>query len=79
MQTEEMKKYKPGQFVSIGGKLARVCEVNIADHYVCSTCEVCANENRQDYACGIHNSECLKKLNVDYYPKFIKQCGNQDK
>lgn len=74
-----MKKYKPGQFVSIGGKLARVCEVKSIEHYNCSTCDVCADKNGHNDPCSIHASECMKKLNVDCYPKFIKQCGNQDK
>lgn len=71
-----MKKYKPGQFVSIGGKLARVYRRNPAFH-VCDCCEAANGK----CPCKYHafkkvpiNIECTTKLGWYYYPKLIKQC-----
>ena len=65
--------YKPGQFVSIGGKRARVYRLNPAF----LTCECCKEVN--GHSCQCYPCECYRKLGFYYYPKFIKQCGNQDK
>ena len=73
-----MKQYKPGQFVSIGGKRARVYRRNPAFF----TCECCEEVNEHSCTCNINMNiprECGRKLGLYYYPKFIKQCGNQDK
>lgn len=64
-----MKHYKLGQFVSIGGKLARIHETKIVGHSICKICRV---NNECNNPCGIHASECLKKLGTDLYPIFIK-------
>lgn len=73
---EQIKQYKPGQFVSIGGKLARVYRLNPAFN----PCDCCKEVNGE-YLCGKApiGRECTAKLRWYYYPKLIKQCGSQDK
>jgi len=66
-----MKKYKPGQFVNIGGKLARASMAKDCD----ATCDVCKRENHNTSYC-IHATECGRKLDANVYPKFI--CGKTD-
>lgn len=75
-----MKQYKPGQFVSIGGNLAKVNTITESTMNVCGTCKRENGNNIPLYKqyC-IHVSECSKKLNEDLYPKFIKQCKKQEK
>lgn len=71
-----MKQYKPGQFVSLGGKIARVYRRSPTF----SVCE-CCKEINGEYPCykaPIQN-ECAAKLGWYYYPKFIKQCKKQEK
>jgi len=76
-----MKQYKPGQFVSIGGKLARVYRRNPA---FCA-CDCCKEVNGDEYPCDKnHNDfdiswECAMKLGFYYYPKLIKRCKKQEK
>lgn len=82
-----MKKYKPGQFVSIDGKLARVTQAktqptNPSCIFVCEECKV----KNKKLSCFCHRinqcintNECVNKLPHDCYPKLIKQCGNQAK
>ena len=54
--------YKPGQFVSIGGKLCRVKRC----FYACSCCEM-SND------CGAEvSTECMRKLGDHNYPELIK-------
>ena len=64
---------KPGQFVSIGKKLARIYRRNPAF----LTCECCKEVNGDECPCCPR--ECHIKLGIYYYPKFMKRCGNQDK
>lgn len=63
-----MKNYKPGQFVSIGGRLARVCEKKADITHICTKCQ--KENNTRCNAC----SECIKKLGKmgPLYPKFVK-------
>lgn len=77
-----MKQYKPGQFVSIGGKRARV--YRRTPPFL--ACECCEEVNGDECPCnckGIEHilipGECGVKLGVYYYPKFIKQCKKQEK
>lgn len=67
-----MKKYKPGQFLSIGGKLARASMTKDD-----ASCDVCRRENNRDISwyC-MHATECCRKLDDNVYPKFI--CGKTD-
>lgn len=63
-----MKHYKAGQFVTINHKLARVCKRTLP----LTTCDECIIVNKQiGYYCN--NGECLVKLGLNLYPKFIKQ------
>lgn len=75
-----MKHYKPGQFVSICGKLARAYRRNPAfftcELSVCDQCMLANGWKRKNYCC-LHSSECSKKLGPNLYPKLI--CGNQAK
>lgn len=78
-----MKKYKPGQFVNIGGRLARVCK-RISPWKI-SCCTECMAANKVDENsieknhCFLSSSsiECAIKLGLDLYPKFII-CGKTD-
>lgn len=73
-----MKKYKPGQFVSIGGRLAKVCKP-ILSLSACTSCEKVNEAETWNSLCFLNSSiECLIKLG-EFYPKLIKQCGNQGK
>lgn len=77
--------YKPGQFVSIGGKLARVSIANVATTNVCKICKrenggiPCIQKRIPLQSILILRSlyknrlECFKKLGYDLYPKFIEQ------
>ena len=71
-----MKHYKPGQFVSIGGKLAKVCKntnFRIA-------CKICIKANYGTLLCSNGCiSECHNKLGDYLFPKLIKQCKKQEK
>lgn len=71
---------KPGQFVSICGKLARVCK-HSSSIGVCGKCMLENGEKGKYYcflsSCILDNNECSKKLGPNLYPKLI--CGNQDK
>ena len=59
------KRYKPGQFVSIGGKLCRV-KCCISPWYTCSMCEISDD-------CGEKlSTECRHKLGNFNYPEPIK-------
>ena len=69
-----MKQYKPGQFVSIGGKLARVCITSPLT--VCRECRLANGWETENY-CFLSSGECIKKLGPNLYPKLI--CGNQAK
>lgn len=73
-----MKQYKPGQFVSIGGKLARVCKRT--SRWAISCCNECitANNGRKHH-CFLNSTECAVKLGMGLYPKLIKQCKKQEK
>ena len=65
---------KPGQFVSICGKLARVCTASPLT--VCRECMI-ANKWEIKMYCRLNSMECIKKLGPNLYPKLI--CGNQAK
>lgn len=72
-----MKQYKPGQFVSIDGKLARICKQTSPHMDICLECAT-VNEWGKDNCCPLSALYvCLTKLRKDHYPKLI--CGNQDK
>ena len=71
-----MKQYKPGQFVSICGKLARVCKQTSSLPSACKEC-IIANKWEIKIYCSLNRSECIEKLGFTLYPKLI--CGNQDK
>lgn len=67
-----MKKYKPGQFVSIGGKLARVSIATVEITLDYDVCKICKRESGNTSYC-YNASECSKKLGFYSYPKFIEQ------
>lgn len=68
--THSGKNYKPGQFVSIGGKLAKV-KVKKGNTFL-GVCSQCANENNINCFCCLQLVECYVKLGFNMYPKFIK-------
>lgn len=71
-----MKKYKPGQFVSIDGKLARVT-IAVKQHMlVCSECKISNKKLTCIDKCAY---KCVDNLPHNCYPKLIKQCRNKSK
>jgi len=77
MKRKITRRYKPGQFVSISGKLARVCKC-ISPFK--GSCDECVIANKWGIRCCLLNTgECITKLGAKLYPKLIKQCKKQEK
>jgi len=69
-----MKQYKPGQFVSINGKLARVTQAtNPSRIFICEECKV-RNKKLTCICKDKDTDKCVDNLPHNCYPKLIKQC-----
>ena len=78
MKQKITRRYKPGQFVSICRKLARVCKHTSLSMNACDECAIANKWERKNY-CFLNSSECIEKLGLNLYPKLIKQCEKQEK
>lgn len=72
------KKWKPGQLVTLWGKVYRIRKCSVVEPYkVCHFCNhsgeaPCINAYNYPVRKGFSQHDCMKKMPIGCYPKLVK-------